>query len=343
MTQVCERHIGITGLIVAALVLASCNIAREPVWELSQELVIELADDERVRDLQIAPNGELLGILTGQRMHVYNFPGLKELWYHETAPDDFVFSQDGTMLAYDPRYEQIEILQANTGEAVQALTSGLERATSIGVFAFSPDDSLLAATVTPGPGEPTVVVIWDTHTAEKALTLQAEEALTAYEGMSWRPMTVEFSPDGSILATGLFGSRIILWDIQTGARIRDLRDLENAFGTVDTLSWHPDDTLLVSGNRGGTVAIWDPYAGELLRSFEVDAKYPRTDVYLSPNGRILAIGTSNGIQLLDTEGNLLQTFEVQAEFGFSIAWSPDGKHLAASDGSGQVYVWETQE
>jgi len=239
---------------------------------------------------------------------------------------------------------KIILAQADTGKEFQTFTSGLEKATYVDKLAFSSDGTLLAATVTVfDTTSSSTVIIWNTQTGEKLLTLRPEEAASAPETMSWAFMSTDFSPDANILATGLFGSQIILWNTETGERLRDLQDLENAFGTIDDLDWNPDGSLLATGHRGGIVAMWNPDSGELLHSYESDARYAYR-VKWSPDGNYLAAGLSllessmAHILILDVEGEILDTLETHDESVSTIAWSPDGQTFVASS-SNEVLFW----
>jgi WD40 repeat protein len=325
-----------------ALIFAACgnSLARE--WDLVETSKIELGDNIDLYDLEISFDRERLGVLTSQGIHMYEFPGSTELWSRpEIVVTDSVLSQDGTLLAYAQGNNRIDILQVETGEQAELVTSGLENATSMRVMAFSPDNRLLAASVYLGPEERSVAMIWDIRTSQRVLTLQPEETLAAVEGMSWMFVTVEFSPDGSILASGLFGSHIILWEVATGTRIMDLQDLDNAFGTVDGLDWHPDGRLIASAHRGGTIAIWDTNTGELLHSFVTGDPLAR-ELEWSPDGEYLAVGiySAGQIWIVDSAANLLHTLDMQTESVMTIAWSSDGDYLVAGDSTGQVFVWE---
>ena len=65
---------------------------------------------------------------------------------------------------------------------------------------------------------------------------------------------VAFSPDGTILASGGYCQTLILWDVESGRR---MRHLQGHTGAVRSVAFSPDGTTLASGSDDGAVALWD--------------------------------------------------------------------------------------
>ncbi len=111
------------------------------------------------------------------------------------------------------------------------------KTTSGGViaFSFSPDGKVLA-----GVGMGRKMWLWNPQT-----------------GKSLRPIATAapyfvFSPDQKMLAASHV-RKIRLWDVRTGALLRDLVD-DNHF--MNPIVFAPDGTTLLSGNEDGTVRQW---------------------------------------------------------------------------------------
>jgi WD40 repeat protein len=328
--------------LIVALLIVSCSASEGADGE---PVVHSIPVDEPIYNIQLSANDDLLGISSWNGIRVYRFDGLVELWAVERVADSnsisFSFSHDGTLLAYNVDSSRIVLANAETGEAQGELTSGLAEAGALRGLTFSPDDALLAGIVTLGPALSTTSV-WDVQTGEQLHSFIPEEVYSAPEGMHLMFMQADFSPDNRQLATGLFGSRIILWDVETGERGMDLQDLENAFGTIDALDWNPDGVHLVAGHRGGVVSIWDTVNGELLNSFDTGNTYGAYRVKWSPDGNILA-NTMTGIgeiQLRNSEGDLLDTLLTKGEFVTGIDWSSTDSALVVGDSLGNLYIWQ---
>ena len=73
---------------------------------------------------------------------------------------------------------------------------------------------------------------------------------TAADGRS-----VAFSPDGTLLATGLYNGAIQLWSTKDWRRSEPL--LEGHSGRITALEFAPNGRTLLSGGTDGTLQLWD--------------------------------------------------------------------------------------
>jgi RNA polymerase sigma factor (sigma-70 family) len=114
-------------------------------------------------------------------------------------------------------------------------------------------------------------------------------------------------------------------------------------GSVIGLFLGADGKTLISNTMNGAraVQVWEPTTGKLIRTFPGNYEYE--PVAVSPDGNTLAIPEGRGtkIGLWDVaSGKAIRRLEaanvadVQA-----LAFSPDGKTLAASDQSGTIHFW----
>ncbi len=89
----------------------------------------------------------------------------------------------------------------------------------------------------------------------------------------------------------------------------------------------------------------DPIKTGPAAIFQVGTPAPITALKYSPDGKLLAVGTYQRVELWDvTTGQPVRVLKGHADMVHDIAFSPDGKHLAAAGGSpsqrGEVKIWE---
>jgi WD40 repeat protein len=148
---------------------------------------------------------------------------------------------------------------------------------------------------------------------------------------------LDFSPDGSLLAVGSYDNTVSLWSV---AEKRRLATLAGHADQVFRVAFSPDGDQLASASGDGTVAIWDVKTFQQVAALAGQGP-PLIDVAFSPDGDRVA--TAGAQVELWRDGRRLWATAGRRHY-FSLAWSPDGKTLAAGRrGTIELYQVSAQE
>jgi WD40 repeat protein len=158
--------------------------------------------------------------------------------------------------------------------------------------------------------------------------------------------TVAMSPNGKTLAFGGTGNVIRRIDLGTGTALPELllkgRSPEEK---VYHLAFSPDSKVLACGGELGSLVLFDAATGDAVRSLTgSDAKV--SQVAFSPDGALLATaGKGDGaiVRLWQVATGQLRFTAGQPggeQPAWCVAFSPDGKTLAAGLESGEVRLWD---
>ncbi|NEP11038.1 MAG: hypothetical protein F6K14_12655 [Symploca sp. SIO2C1] len=149
--------------------------------------------------------------------------------------------------------------------------------------------------------------------------------------------SVNFSPDGKVIATVSADGKVKFWNIDG----EPLTSFQEHTDTVNSLSFSPDDPIFATGSADGTVKLWN-LDGEL-----VDSLQEHTDtvdsVSFSPDGKILATGSADGtVKLWNLEGKLLKSLQQDKAGITSLSFSPDSKMIVSGSRDGTIRLRDRQ-
>jgi len=159
---------------------------------------------------------------------------------HEKAVFPIAFSADGGTIASTGPDIPITLWETRKGEKRRSLARTTGEDWSGKAVAFSPNSNIVAAE-TKG-----AILLWVVQTGTFVRELQDEEMKRDWV------TALAFSPDGSLLANGVWGHKVKIWDWATG---RVLNELLSDGMPVRSLAFSPDGTLLAVGGDG-LLSVW---------------------------------------------------------------------------------------
>ena len=222
------------------------------------------------------------------------------------------------------RSSDTSVLQASTEVLHRAITSSRIVATMPGAGSlvdWSPQGDVLAFAG-----------------GKKADTVELRSATTGAPIRSWKVdegsvTDIEFSPDGSLLATA--GDRVRLWDPATGQIALTLRPNSNVSG----LSFSSDGMFLAGVSASSGASVWGLTTGRRVGAIAKGQLFTEATA-LSPDGSQLAVARDIGADVYEVaSGERLRTLGGHPFNVIDVDWSQDGSRLATTSLAGTVRIW----
>ncbi|KAG9016696.1 hypothetical protein FRB90_002451 [Tulasnella sp. 427] len=246
-----------------------------------------------------------------------------------------VFSPSGEVLASASRDMTICLWNVERGSLIGEPLAGHSGA--VFFVAFSPNGQSLASL-----SSDQTIRLWDVGAKESLVKDKSEidtpNRLLQNSPTEEHPLghanvvnSVDFAPDGRILASGSNDETIRLWEVESGKPIGSPLTLHTDW--VNCVAFSPDGEVLASASYDKTVRIWCARTGEPQRE-PLQHESPVMFVTFSADGTILAAGLADGeIWLWNT-----RTWESMGEPLYTGTSRPGPCGIFLSDASGEIVL-----
>lgn len=254
---------------------------------------------------------------------------------HSSFPDVIAYAPKGRILATGSSDKTIKIWDANNRRLIRTLIGHHEM---ISVLGFSDEGEQIISVDQLGE-----VRIWDVVTGSllRRFTTDEEEKedeVGVYAGGA-------ITPSGSRLLV----DNIRTLDVWEPSKVRRVQKIDRFVSSEPAIAISGDGAhaalgghnILASldGEARFEIALWEINTNKKLYSVNVGADRIQT-LKFSPDGSVLAVGTSSSLSVHDAKNgrllrNLGSVVGVQA-----LAFSPDGRFIAACRGSIPLELWD---
>lgn len=330
------------------LIFTGGNDAIIKVWNASNgALVRQLSRSPATSTSAVySLDGSTLAWANGDTIRLWDARGgrmLHILRGHSSPVNSVAFSPDGGFLVSGSGEDGAKIWSVKTGRLVRNL-GGKDLVYAV---AFSPDGN----TVATGSGEGNstknklAVNLWDWRNGslKRSLpipSLYDQSGAVRFERARYRGapiviLSIDFSPDGRLVAAGGNNRTINVWQVQGGRMIHALKGQN--YG-VTSVNFSPDgDTLAASGTD---IKLWDVRSGSQLKQMEGHNAYINV-VKFSPDGSTLASASNDRtIKIWDrSSGKIIHSIEDHYSGCNSVAYSPDGRFLVSTSNDATTRLW----
>lgn len=156
-----------------------------------------------------------------------------------------------------------------------------------------------------------------------------------------RVLTLDYSPDSTMIVSGGRDSLILLWDVNNK---RIITRLDYHDGKVTAVKFDPDGNFIYSGSTDKRLICFSIKDKKII----FDKKVHSSDILsidISSNGRMLASGgADHSVYILDTKtGDVINNLEKCKNWVRCVKFNPNSATLATCCDNGSIYFWKIND
>lgn len=156
--------------------------------------------------------------------------------------------------------------------------------------------------------------------------------------------SLQFSPDGDLLATGEFSGALRIWRVEEDGELFEESVLEGHVGLTLEIAWFSDSNRLVTIAQDGLLVLWGRHPlGGWFPEWNLAHNSMPSSVAVSPDGTQILCGLHNGkIEVINPSDGKVESHLPKSTDGFVFAlqYANDGKSVVYGSTRRQDGVWE---
>lgn len=289
----------------------------------------------RIGDISYSPDGKYL--VTTNREEPFDLSIwdiekeniVQKLSGHSDRIFSVEYSRDGTYIVSSSYDSTIRIWDAKTGSCFKTFDAcSIDKDklhAPVGAVALSPNNDYVVGGLYSGE-----IIIWEINSQKILHILEDGNPI----------MGVSFTPKGDKIVAGGVNQKVNVWDVQSGNLVMTKREHTNP---ITSVVYSPDGTRILSASNDKTIICWDAETGDVVWQI-MNIDRPITSIAVNNEGTYV-VATSEDVNyplfICDLKtGKILVSYHgmfIQAE---SVAFSPNGRHIASGGIDGTIIVWD---